>query len=47
LFTESVAVRLIKKVLKKLGEIFDRIAEALLGRNHPVPQPVPVPVKNK
>jgi hypothetical protein len=40
-------VRLIKKVLKKLGEIFDRIAEALLGRNQPIPQPVPIPVKHK
>ncbi|MFN3926997.1 MAG: DNA topoisomerase I [Pseudanabaenaceae cyanobacterium] len=37
---------LIKKVLKKLGEIIDRVAEALFGRQRPAPQPVPIPVRN-
>jgi hypothetical protein len=42
-------VGLIKKVIKKLGkalgEMLDRVAEAVFGRrDQPVPQAVPVPV---
>ncbi|WP_425214657.1 hypothetical protein [Tumidithrix helvetica] len=36
----------IKKALKKLGEIFDRILEALVGQRQPEPQLIPIPVRD-
>jgi hypothetical protein len=39
-------VKLIKKTLKKIGEIFDRILEALVGQRQPEPQLIPIPVRD-
>jgi hypothetical protein len=39
-------VKSIKKALKKLGEIFDRVLEALIGQRQPEHQLVPIPVRN-
>jgi hypothetical protein len=39
-------VKSIKKVLSKIGEIFDRVLEALIGQRQPEHQLVPIPVRN-
>jgi hypothetical protein len=39
-------VKSIKKALKKLGEMFDRVLEALIGQRQPEHQLVPIPVRN-
>lgn len=36
----------IKKALRKLGEMFDRVLEALIGQRQPEHQLVPIPVRN-
>lgn len=36
----------IKKILKKLGEMFDRVLEALIGQRQPEHQLVPIPVRS-
>jgi hypothetical protein len=39
-------VKAIKKALKEIGEILNRVLEALLGQNHPQPELIPIPVRN-
>ena len=40
----------IKKVLEKLGEIFNRVLDALLEQlkgNEPEPEMIPIPIKDR
>jgi len=39
-------VKAIKKALKEIGEILNRVLESLLGQNHPQPELIPIPVRN-
>jgi hypothetical protein len=39
-------VKAIKKALKELGEILNRVLESLLGQNQPHPELIPIPVRN-
>jgi hypothetical protein len=39
-------VKAIKKVLKEIGEILNRVLEALLGQNQPQPELIPIPVRS-
>ncbi len=40
-------MNVIKKVLKRLGEVFDRLVESLLGERRPEPQLIPIPVRDR
>jgi hypothetical protein len=37
----------LKRVLKKLGDIFNRVLDALLGQRQPEPELIPIPVRNR
>ncbi|NMF58434.1 hypothetical protein [Pseudanabaena yagii] len=39
-------MKAIKKALKEIGEILNRVLEALLGQNQPQPELIPIPVRN-
>lgn len=39
-------MKAIKKVLQDIGEILNRVLEALLGQNQPQPELIPIPVRN-
>jgi hypothetical protein len=39
-------VKAIKKALKEIGEILNRVLEVLLGQNQPQPELIPIPVRN-
>ncbi len=39
-------MKAIKKALKEIGEILNRVLESLLGQNQPQPELIPIPVRN-
>jgi predicted RNase H-like HicB family nuclease len=39
-------VKAIEKAMKEIGEILNRVLEALLGQNQPQPQLIPIPVRS-
>ncbi len=43
---ETSIVKAIKKALKEIGEVLNRVLEALLGQNQPQPELIPIPVRN-
>jgi len=43
---EPNIVKAIKKALKEIGDILNRVLEALLGQNQPQPELIPIPVRN-
>ena len=40
-------MELVDRILRKLREWMDRIAEALGGEMEPEPQPIPIPVNDR
>jgi len=39
-------VKAIKKILQDIGEVLNRVLEALLGQKQPQPELIPIPVRN-
>jgi hypothetical protein len=39
-------VKAIKKALRELGEMLNRVLETLLGKGQPQPELIPIPVRN-
>jgi hypothetical protein len=39
-------VKAIKKALKEIGDILNRVLETLLGKSQPQPELIPIPVRN-
>ncbi len=39
-------MKTIKKVLREIGEILNRVLESLLGQSQPQPELIPIPVRS-
>ncbi len=39
-------MKAIKKALREIGEILNRVLESLLGQNQPQPELIPIPVRS-
>ena len=40
-------MKAIKKALKEIGEMLNRVLESLLGQSQPQPELIPIPVRNQ
>ena len=39
-------MKALKKALREIGEILNRVLETLLGKGQPQPELIPIPVRN-